>query len=373
MSNQVTKEQLQQWVNEPDGPVALYLRQRLLPVGAVDGEETGIVFPPTYAVIGYNIDTLSDGKKVATIDSVGSQANRLEPFFKAALGSPNTEWLVPQIEIKLNDNTRISLLDLAHRAADAVVRSSPELQKLVLSAFQALHNGDAGPLTALAPTSLVFGVWDSRGDSGEKRPRLVSSIIRAWDVEPLKRAAQYNSVHKLLDPENWKKISEGAPDKALSGAGLDDAPSTGVPGGVLVKGRIEREVTVNLVALRGLRGSDDAETKAIRKYLLALSLVAATGDIELFLREGALLRIADKKDVWYKVLRRGEPEHVQLPDDLVAYAREAAEPFRKKWLETSEYTFDPIAARALWDNQETQDKQAKKQAQKDKRAQKQGK
>ena len=34
-------------------------------------------------------------------------------------------------------------------------------------------------MCALAPTSLVFGVWDSRGGTGEKRPRLVRAIIRA--------------------------------------------------------------------------------------------------------------------------------------------------------------------------------------------------
>ena len=40
--------------------------------------------------IGYSIDTLSDGTKVAQIDSVGAQANRMEPLFKRAKpGLPN--------------------------------------------------------------------------------------------------------------------------------------------------------------------------------------------------------------------------------------------------------------------------------------------
>ncbi|MFO1113513.1 MAG: hypothetical protein U1E35_06525 [Rhodospirillales bacterium] len=39
-------------------------------------------FRATYADIGYNIDTLSAGTKVATIDSAGAQANRLGPLFK---------------------------------------------------------------------------------------------------------------------------------------------------------------------------------------------------------------------------------------------------------------------------------------------------
>ena len=375
----VTDRHLDDWATKPDGPVALRLKQKLLPV-----EESGIIFPPTYADIGYNIDTLSDGTRVATIDSVGSQANRLELIFKSDSKNP-ADWLVPQIEIVLRKEpcgqcdaclsnaeageskkakkakkeactqprevTR-SLLDLAHRAADAVVQSSPSLLKLVGPAFKKLQQGDAGPLCAIAPTSLVFGVWDSRGDTGEKRPRLVRSIIRAWNVEPLHAAAQFNSVWKLLDEEQQEALKNEAKAKKveLSEKGFADAPATfrktkalqyrdGSPnlearvlGGVLVKDRIEREVTVNLVALRGLRGENDAETAAIRKYLLGLSLLAATADIELFLREGCLLRYAENGDTWYEVPRRGDPTMVNLSSETVkTYAERAAELFRGKW------------------------------------------
>jgi CRISPR-associated protein Csb1 len=386
MSNEaVTAEILDKWATDTGGPVALRLRQQLQPV-----EESRIIFPPTYADIGYNIDTLSDGTRVATIDSVGSQANRLEPIFKSASKDPQ-DWLVPQIDIvirreacgecdackkntnnpkkankectQLREVTR-SLLDLAHRAADAVVQSSPDLLKLIAPAFKALQQGDAGPLCTIAPTSLVFGVWDSRGDTGEKRPRLVRSIIRAWDVEPLHAAAQFNSVWKLLDEEQQEELKREAKAKKtekakktdLSEKGLADAPATfrktkipqynrdtGLPnpearvlGGVFVKenGRIEREVTVNLVALRGLRGANDVETTAIRKYLLGLSLMAATADIELFLREGCLLRYAEDGDAWYRVPRRGEPMQVNLdPETIKQYVNAAAKHFRSKWPE----------------------------------------
>ncbi len=370
----VTDAILDAWT-EPDGPVALRLKQKLLPV-----EESGIIFPPTYADIGYNIDMLSDGTRVATIDSVGSQANRLEPIFKSDLTKPE-EWLVPQIQIVIRKEacgeceackkaeaggskkaqkngctqprevTR-SLLDLAHRAADAVVQASPELLKVLGPAFKALQQGDAGPLCTIAPTSLVFGVWDSRGDTGEKRPRLVRSIIRAWDVEPLHAAAQFNSVWKLLDEERQEALKKEAKAKKveLSEKGLADAPATfrktkapqylnGAPnpearvlGGVLVRGRIEREVTVNLVALRGLRGKEQAETNAIRKYLFGLSLMAATADVELFLREGCLLRYAENADQWFQVPRRGEPMSISLDGSTVkSYATSSAGHFRSKW------------------------------------------
>ena len=358
-----------------NGPVALRLRQKLLPVEA-DESGRGVIFPPTYADIGYNIDTLADGTRVATIDTVGSQANRLEPIFKSTGKDPEDNELnalaslVPQVEIILHraggkkgnkkqegEDGHIekrSLLDLAHRSADAVVLASPTLAPEIAKAFEALRNkGNAAPLAAIAPTSLVFGVWDSRG-TGEKRPRLVRSIIRAWNVEVLHSAAQFNSVWKALSEEQQKELAAEEKQKGkleLSAVGLKDAPATfrktdkipqfadGAPnpearvlGGVLAKGAIERDVTINLVALRGIRGKDADETKEVQRYLLGLAVVAATADLELFLREGCLLRYAND-DAWTEVPRRGDPTGVSLPkhEQLVAYAMVAALPFKAKW------------------------------------------
>ena len=384
--NALTNDTINSWADDKNGPVALHLKQRLMPVEG----EGAVIFPPTYADIGYNIDTLSDGTKVATIDSVGSQANRMEPIFKC---EPYAE-LVPQIEIKFhkkkNDNTEYtekrSLLDLAHRIADATVYSSPTLLEHVTKAFSALkQQGNAGPLCRLAPTSLLFGVWDSRGGSGEKRPRLVRSIIRAWDVQPLFAAAQFNSVWKALDPEQQAALEKEAKTKKtkLSKKGLADAPATFRPvsqaaaqhmkefrngspnperrtlGGVLTNGRIEREITINLVALRAIHGADEADTKSIRQYLLSLALIAATADIDLYLREGCHLRYADE-NAWQAVPRRGA---TTVPVDLASetaqtkllkYAKKAVKPLKEKWPLKAEcpeaplvHKFDLSAAKKL--------------------------
>lgn len=381
MTNSDFENMLNGWASETSDIVALHLRQKLLPI-----EDSGVIFPPTYADIGYNIDTLLDGTKVATIDSVGSQANRMEPIFKSTGKNEKGEELnplaklVPQIEIELHTKgegkvthvERRSLLDLAHRSADAVVQASPTLKELMDPAFLALRNrSDAGPLCTLAPTSLVFGVWDSRGESGEKRPRLVRSIIRAWNVEPLFSAAQFNSVWKYLDEgqQEGLKAEEKLKDRAdRSGVGLADAPSTfrkvsesaarqmtefrnGSPnpdrrvlGGVIVRGEVVREVTINLVALRAIRGTlvdkDSKEQRVdeqIRRYLLALALLAATHDQDLFLREGCLLRYADNEQ-WKQVPRRGKVDPVPVDfasaearSKLCSYANEAVKPFRKHW------------------------------------------
>jgi len=81
---------------DPKGPVALVLRQPMLPVEGPGG----VIFPPTYADIGYNIDETPEGVKIATIDSFGSQANRIEPLFHQGNPTePRMHALVPQIDI----------------------------------------------------------------------------------------------------------------------------------------------------------------------------------------------------------------------------------------------------------------------------------
>jgi len=385
VATRVNCELLNQWANDASGPVALHLRQTLLPVEG----EGGVIFPPTYADIGYNIDTLADGRKGATIDSVGSQANRMEPLFKSVRKDDNNEInplaeLVPQIEIILKSEEtdgkiyerKQSLLDLAHRSADAVVKATPGLRKHIDPAFEALNrDGNAWHLCALAPTSLLFGVWDSRDGTGVKLPRLIRAMIRAWDVEVLHSAAQFNSVWKALDPEQRQALEKEAKANKtkLSEKGFSDAPSVfrtdkvahfvnnapnpeaRVLGGVLVKGPIERTVTVNLIALRALKGGNDEQTKQIHKYLLYLALIAATSEFDLFLREGCLLRYADAEDEWIKVPRRGEPRKIELPDrdELLKVAKEAVKPFQKDWPTDGEsetklaYRFDIKKAKEL--------------------------
>ena len=374
----LTKDDIDIWADDPKGYVALHLKQKLVPIEG----EGGVIFPPTYADVGYNIDTLSDGTKVVTIDSVGSQANRMEPIYKREPYST----LVPQIEIELHTKEhdgekhieKRSLLDLAHRSADAVVLSSPTLAPDMAKAFRALkQRGDAGPLCRLAPTSLLFGVWDSRGGSGEKRPRLICSVIRAWDVQPLYGAAQFNSIWKALDADQQAELKkeEKAKKTKLSEKGFADAPATfrkvgqsaakqmpefrdGSPnperrvlGGVLTSGRIEREITVNLVALRAIGGANEDETKKIRRYLLALALIAATTDVDLFLREGCHLRFAGE-DEWKAIPRRGDPILYDLTSEaaqkeLVKYAEAAVKPFKADWPRTLVHKFDLKEAKKL--------------------------
>lgn len=333
MSKAVTADMMNQWANDLKGAVALHLRERLVPIEGPDG----VVFPPTYAFednrpVPYQIDTLSDGTKVAQLDSVGSQANRMEPLFKAprsGQGDNPLATLVPQVTITLDGNRSVSMLDAGHRLGDAICRAS-ELAERVQQAFADWQErGDATAIAKLAPTSLVFGVWDSRGGQA-KVPRIVQSVIRAWDVDVLTRSAQYNppADYSALDvfSEEEKAKEEGNTKSPLARQGFVHVPATATHGGIVVRGGIHRDVTINLVALRQIDGADGP---ALREYVLGLALVAAAEPADGYLRQGCLLTLdPDYPPSWSQVERNGKRTPVDLtPEVAVQLARKAAERF----------------------------------------------
>jgi CRISPR-associated protein Csb1 len=319
-----------------DGPAALVCRQWLMPAEGSDA----VIFPPTFAAAergksGYNIDPPKDAaapssKRIAIIDTVGAQANRMEPLFKKDGLTAGDEdpfpLLVPQIEIKAG-NKSVNLLDAGHRAADAIVRYSTLGPALKEAFVDYQESGDATKLAKIAPTSLVFGAWDSR-DTQVKLPRLVASTIRAYDVEELTRSAQYNPP---LDYAGLGLIDEPEDKKVLDAAselGFRHAPAAGTHGGILVHGEIRREAILSLVGLRAI--GPKGETGAVlRNYILGLALVAMVYDRPHELRQGCLLvGDPDKPAAWELVAHDGKRTAVQ-PDakGAVAFAQTAAKSF----------------------------------------------
>jgi CRISPR-associated protein Csb1 len=305
---------------DPAGPVAVVVREPLQPAAGEDA----VFFPPTFAPPAkgeppyYVIDTLGE-TKVAIVDTVGSQANRLEPLFK----DPPYSELVPQAIISI-DQRRVNLLDAGHRAADALVRFSSKAAELS-AAFRAIEkNGDATQLARLAPTSLVFGAWDSR-DTGVKLPRLIGSTIRAFDVQELTRAAQFFSAFEKEETETFEESQD-----FLSEQGFSDAPAGRTHGGIVARGGVRRETILNLTALRALKGADAAATGALQNYILGLCLVALTAPVNLFLREGCILISAKDAATEEAVFRNGDRQPLSLtPDAALHYARTACAAFGK--------------------------------------------
>lgn len=274
-----------------DGPAALVLREHLMPVEGPDG----VLFPATFAAGtgfpgGYNIDSFGDeqeGRNVCLIDSVGSQANRIEPLFLRE----KYRHLVPQIVVKAGEK-EVSILEAGHRAGDALLRCS-SLQDELQRAFRSELAGDCEPLAKIAPTSLVFGVWDSR-DTQSKRPRLIASTIRAFNVRRLTRGAVYVPPldYTALDvfSEVDKAKAEGDQKSPLAKRGFVHSPASGSHGGVIADGGIRRDATLGLAALRHLfAGTDMDRTLVLRRYILGLSLVAFTAPTEPYLRQGCNL------------------------------------------------------------------------------------
>lgn len=314
------------WLTSDD-TAAVVIREPLVPVEGADG----VVFPATFAAAedkkvfpgGYNIDPPDGEKNVCLVDSVGSQANRLEPIF----AKPEYAALVPQVVITAGEKS-VNLLEAGHRAGDAIVRCTP-LQKTLRGAFKAVLQGNALQMAKVAPTSLVFGVWDSR-DTQAKLPRLVASTIRAFDVQKLTRSAQFNPSADYIGLGLLEDTTDRKTKDAYAERGFIHVPATGSHGGVIAKGGIRRDVTFSLAALRLLSAGDDTnQTLALRRYVLGLSLVALTAPPQTYLRQGCnLVPDIDNPRKTTLVNADGSREDFKLTHEkAIAFAKQAAKEF----------------------------------------------
>lgn len=333
----ITLSSFDAWLKDR-GPAALVIREHLMPVEGHDG----VLFPPTFAATedksfkgGYNIDQHGDSS-VCLVDSVGAQANRIEPIFALE----DYKSLVPQIEVTAGKRA-VNLLEAGHRAGDAIVRCS-SLKEDLQKAFHADQDGNARPLAMIAPTSFVFGVWDSR-DTQCKRPRLVASTIRAYDVQSLHRSAVYNRTLEYDDKDNEllsKDLLEkaGAGDKrADSKSGFANALASWSHGGVIAKGGVRRDATLHLAALRLVRVKGDAAaTLELQRYILGLALTAFTFSPPGYLRQGCnLVPDPDRPRELKTVHGDGKRDDAAVPgaktplthDVALVYAKLAAKAF----------------------------------------------
>ena len=325
-SDQSDVEQYDDWLKDDGEAAALVMRQRLMPVEGKDA----VIFPPTYPVnqnrAGYNIDRFDDGSSVCQIDSVGSQANRMEPLFKRK----KYKAFVPQIVIEAGDR-EVHLLDAGHRAADAIVRFST-LGPRLHEAFRTYRDeGNAKPLAKIAPTSIVFGAWDSRATQA-KLPRIVRSVIRGYDIEELTRSAQYSTIAgEVLADGEASALTSGGKETKESQLGLAHVPAVQTHGGVLVKGKIQREAILNLSALRALAvpSDEEEETLKLRRYIFGLSLVSFSAPMEPCLREGCELVLDPEHETsWVLVKYDGSRDDFAVSHvEALAFAKAAAEEF----------------------------------------------
>ena len=258
--------------------VAISVSQKLVPM---EGRQSPI-YPSTYPAAEkqghrfetpYNINQLKDGRMVATLDSVQSQANRMEAAFVEELAHA-----VPRVTVAAGDRV-VMLTELPHRLADAVIRAS-ELHDAIRDAFEAYDAGDPSLIAKLGPTSLVYGAWDSR-DTRVKIPRLIRSEIHAWDVDVFTRSAQFSGTFSRQElgftEQEWKKGAD---------IGFAPTPSVDAHGGVMVNGEIQQLATLHLGQCRAL----DRATPGLGTYVLGLALAGLwIGGRDYTLRTGCWL------------------------------------------------------------------------------------
>lgn len=339
MTNDTPLTQYDHLLKDDADVAAIVIRERLRPVQGAGG----VFFPPTFAASGrgksdYHIDwfaprdeerrTPEEAAKAGMIanrcivDSVPSQANRLEARLLKYSGTS-----IPKVTISGSrvGQGSIDLLEVGHRVGDAVVRYSKNGDEDGFEPFeaalQAYVKGDAAPLAKLAPTSLVFGHWDSRDSATKKSTkskarRLIRSEIVAFNVQKVTKRSQYWS---SIDPEvsqELEQILQGAKEAAqgnpesknpASQLGMTDVPAPESPGGVIAFGPIERTTIIALSGVRALatfKPVNDAgaleidadKTLALRRYLFALALASAADPGVWDLREGCILVRESKKE-----------------------------------------------------------------------------
>lgn len=172
--------------------------RRLQPVGGVGDK----IFPPTYPAARQNDPPRHvferrrvDGREAwcVLVDSVQSQANRLEEALLSATGGDGLRLPYVTVDFSgagLQPLERITSLEAPHRVYDAILRDSlldgePLMQTDQGRRLAAAKPADATALLELSPTALLFGAWHSQGEGGglgAKFPRALVSEIMAIDT-----------------------------------------------------------------------------------------------------------------------------------------------------------------------------------------------
>ena len=250
------------------------------------------------------------------IDSVQSQANRLEEVLLAAAdGEGGSEPVpIPYVTVDfrgagLEPLERITSLDAPHRVYDAILRDSlldgiPFMQSDDGRCLAAAKPGDASALLEISPTALVFGAWHSQGEGGglgAKFPRSLVSEIMAVDT-PVEETVVDQRTGEIgartagrrtgsrIDPlgilrkvEVFKGASGWSTDEKSAGKGAKKArpsevnhsniPPTVEPLGVTCD-HAEHRATITLAGIRRLRFGGGERDPAGRALIASLGLLA---------------------------------------------------------------------------------------------------
>ena len=312
---------------------AAFRRVRCLqPAGGVGDK----LFPPTYPGAGRNAPPRhvferrhvnGDIVWCVLIDSVQSQANRLEEALLAAVERGGIRLPYVTVDFSgagLDPLERITSLDAPHRVYDAILRDSlldgePFMQSEAGKRLAAAKPADATALLELSPTALLFGAWHSQGEGGglgAKFPRTLVSEIMGIDtpvdeprnqrdvevevrtagrrtgsrIDPLGISKNVKLYRSTSSEKDWTpREDEAARSKSgpilfsrKKGDKKAGKPSVINHGNVtptveplgVTCARAEHRAVITLAGLRRLRFGGDERNEAGRALIAALGLVA---------------------------------------------------------------------------------------------------
>jgi len=244
--------------------VGIRCRTKLEPLGG-PGDK---IFPPTYATDNAEtryalekrfVPSLNGGSVVDSVvlDSVASQANRLEGALLAAIRDGRLAVPVTSVDFRsvagLGGLDRISDFEAPHRIFDALLRDSYDGENLFRNGPAGAAVTEARPRNAAglyyhSPHTLVFGGWDSTGPlggRGAKYERAITSEIVAVDItagvrtssriDPVSIELQAGPLYEAADGtwtlERGKAVKVGKDEPKLYGASLKgkSRPDAGKP------------------------------------------------------------------------------------------------------------------------------------------------
>lgn len=307
---------------------ALRLRCQLQPAG---GSGTKIM-PPTYSASNgptyVTEERVIDGeaKPCVSLDSVASQANRLEVALSDAIEAGGLR--VPNIWVDQGEFGVHSALDFSHRAFDAWIEDAeldgkPFGRTELWGSLAASGRRNLTVLMAHCPTSILLGSWASRAKNPQVTTRLAriltSEIIGIGYVDGA-RAAGKIDVHNVskgvtvyvgehariaTDPKDARSGPKGPekfPTKRKGETGKPSAagygnfpPSLAAHGGVTVQYALQIAI-LSLPALRECRFPEDGMPSHERDVAgrvmlaaLALQMLALQVGHGYDLRSGCLL------------------------------------------------------------------------------------
>jgi len=297
---------------------ALRRRQILQPVGG-KGDK---IFPPTYPGEGRNPQPRHvyekrrvNGEDVwcVLVDSVQSQANRLEESLLAAIsdGVPIPHVEVDFTEAGLEGISRITSLDAPHRVYDAILRDSLYNGKGFMDSdvgerLAKAKAEDASALLEISPTALLFGAWHSTGQGGGLGAKfarsLVSEIVavnvpvedvvvnpRTGEIDVRTSGRRTSSRIDPLGVLRKVKVFRGADDwsttKEAAGKNAKEVKPSEINHGNITPSvqplgitcdYLEHSFVLSFAALRRLRFGGGVRDAAGRALVAALGLVALT-------------------------------------------------------------------------------------------------